>query len=221
MDQAVPNPNGVTTFGSCVVHIEPDFATVDLAVSKTTQRPDEAANHVRQIATTLRGYFPRAGVESVRASRLELLPIQENGKLLGFHAQVRFNLTIKDLERVDAVIVGGLNAGITDVHGVQFRSSRLREARSEARQGAFLASLKRAEQYAEAAGIKLGRVIHIEEVPEEGLQDHLDEFDEFYTSGAHNPSAIAVRAAVRVVFSIKASKMAAATGTFPAFEPLG
>ena len=219
MSQVVPYPNGVTTFGSCVVHIEPDFATLNLGVSKTAKRPEEAAGHVRSVAATLRGYFPRAGVESTRSSRVRLVATPLDGPAEEFEATIQFNLTIKDLERVESVIVGAVGAGVNHLEPAILRSSRLREARAEARQGAFLAALKRAEQYAEAAGIKLGRVIHIEEVADEKLDGDLDELDEFDTSGAINPTSIAVRAAVHVAFSIKASKMAAATGTFPAFDP--
>lgn len=218
MSQVVPYPNGVTTFGSCVVHIEPDFATLNLGVSKTAKRPEEAAGHVRSVAATLRGYFPRAGVESARASRMQIEKLSD-GASDEFRAFIEFNLTIKDLERVESVIVGAIGAGVNHLEPTRLRSSRLREARAEARQGAFLAALKRAEQYAEAAGIKLGRVIHIEEVADDELGRDLDDLDEFDTSGAVNPSSIAVRAAVNVAFSIKASKMAAATGTFPAFDP--
>jgi uncharacterized protein YggE len=220
MTQAVPYPNGVTTFGSCVVHIEPDFATINVGVSRRSAKLEEASAQVRGVAATLKGYFPRAGVESTRASRLHIETVSApDGTVKEFVVSTHFNLTVREIERLESIISGAMSAGANVFNGITMRSSRLREARAEARQGAFLASLKRAEQYAEAAGIKLGRVIHVEEVPDEELDAKLDELDEFDTSGAYSQTSIAVRAAVRVAFSIKAGKMVAATGTFPTFDP--
>lgn len=225
LDQSIQNPHGISTFGTCVVRAEPDYATVDFAVFRVEEKPGQASDAVTATANKIRGFLSKSGVgdRKIRESNHVLNPWYtgsgDSRKLIGYRAEVAFNISVEDISKVDSILVGILDSGANEIFEVRYRTTRLREARAESRQGAFLAALKKAEMYAEAAGVKVGRTIHIEEVDAEQLMADLDEIDEFQTSGAINPSSIPVTAAVRVSFTIKGGKSAAATGQFVSFDP--
>ncbi len=215
MEPTIQNPHGLSMFGSCVVYVDPDYCTVDFAVTRIAAKPDDAAKATSQAASAVAGFLKASQIEqrNFRQSRTEIHI--RDGQYI---AEIRFNLTIDNLDKVEAILVGVINAGANDVRKVRYRSNRLRDSRTEARQGAFLAALKKAEIMAEAAGVKVGRVIHVEELEVDDLEA-LEEGDDFQTSGAVNPNTIVVGAAVRVSFTIKGGKTAAATGQFVAFDP--
>ena len=215
MEQSIQNPHGISMFGSCVVYVEPDFCTVDFVVSRTAAKPNEASNAAKQAASAVSGFLQKSGIESrdFRQSRVEI-GIGEGT----YDAEIRFNLSVSDLSKVEPLLVGIINSGANQIRKLRYRSSRLRDARVEARQGAFLAALKKAEVFAEAAGIQVGRTLHIEELDAADLQE-LEDMDDFQTSGSVNPNTLIVGSAVRVSFMIKGGKTAAATGQFVAFDP--
>lgn len=220
MTQVIQTPHGISTHGSCVVRVEADYATLDFRVAQYDANAATASSKVRAMASSIRGLLVKSSVEdrNIRPSRVEL-KASPDGKKIAYHAEIRFNVMIRDIERVEGVVAALAEAGIWHIESLRYRTSRLREARAEARQGAILAAIKKAELYTEAVGVGVGRVIHIEEVPESELTSAMDEFDEFQTSGTYNPSAIAVRAAVHMAFAIKGGKTSAATGQFVAFDP--
>lgn len=220
MTQVIQTPHGISTHGSCVVRVEPDYATVDFRVSQYDGQAATASSKVRASGNAVRQLLMKSGIEEryIRPSRVELV-VSHEGKKVGFQATLTFNVMVRDLDRVEAVVAGLVEAGAWQIDKLTYRTSRLREARAEARQGAILAAIKKAELYTEAVGVSVGRVIHIEEVPESELTPAMDEFDEFQTSGTHNPSAIPVRAAVHMAFAIKGGTTSAATGQFVAFDP--
>ena len=220
MTQVIQTPHGISTSGSCVVRVEPDYATLDFSLSHYDANAATVSTKVRAMASSIRGMLAKLGVDerNVRVSRVELHPTMD-GKKLMFRATVRFNVMVRDLDRVEGVVASLAEAGVWNLEKLTYRTSRLREARAEARQGAILAAIKKAELYTEAVGVSVGRVIHIEEVPEPELGPALEEFDEFQTSGTYNPGSIPVRAAVHMAFAIKGGSTAAATGQFVAFDP--
>ncbi len=220
MTQVIQTPHGISTHGSCVVRVEADYATLDFRVTQYDGNALAASSKARTMTSSVRGLLVKTGVEdrNIRPSRVELLAVNE-GKKISYQAEIRFNVMVRDIERVEGVVAALAEAGVWHLDNLRYRTSRLREARAEARQGAILAAIKKAELYTEAVGVGVGRVIHIEEVPESELTADMDEFDEFQTSGTYNPSAIAVRAAVHMAFAIKGGTTSAATGQFVAFDP--
>jgi uncharacterized protein YggE len=102
-----------------------------------------------------------------------------------------------------------VDAGAHVIDSVSYKTSRLRELRAEARKGAVEAALSKAEVYASAAGLDIGKALHIEDInPEEIAQrSHmpdvdLAEHDEADAPGADGPGSIVVAAAVMVCFAL-------------------
>ncbi|MCA9139151.1 MAG: SIMPL domain-containing protein, partial [Planctomycetales bacterium] len=133
-------------------------------------------------------------------------------KFLGFRAKIGYSILTRDLERIDELLIGVIEAGADELGGVSFQTSRLKSIRENVRKEALLAARRKAEIYAEAAGVSVGSVCEIEDLnpsvvsgdSERGMHSPatipLDE--DVPPVKAIDPGAIVVGAAVNVKFEI-------------------
>jgi uncharacterized protein YggE len=133
-------------------------------------------------------------------------------RFAGYAAHVGFEIILRDLDRIEPILVGVVNAGANEIGSVDFQTTKLREYRTEARQHAVQAAQEKARVYCAAAGVTLGRVIHIEDVNPESLtgmreghaQTKLSVVDsESISDSALDPSSIVISAAVLIVYALR------------------
>ena len=60
--QAIQNPLGVTVFGSAVLRVEPDIASLRFTVSRLEQHPKDAFAATHEAAQKVRDYLATTGV---------------------------------------------------------------------------------------------------------------------------------------------------------------
>ena len=136
-DQAIRQPFGVTVFGSSIVRIEPDTASLKFAVSRLEKQPKEAFRAAREGAQAVRAYLQQAQLREVSSARLTLS--QEwrhiNGvqTFLGYTARAAFHLLLYDLDRIEEVLTGIVDSGANEVSQVELHTTRLKGIRAEAR----------------------------------------------------------------------------------------
>jgi uncharacterized protein YggE len=205
--------SGVKVFGSAVLRVEPDVASLQFAVSRQGKQPKDAFRETHQAVKGIREYLSRAGASDVAASRITLARTFEytGGKQQpkGYVAKVSFNVLLSDLDRMEEILVGVVDAGANEIGSVEFRTTRLREHRAEARRRAVAAAREKAENYCRAAGISLASVMSLEDVNPEVLrgsgEGHTSSevpSDDGVPDRALAPGSIVVGAAVWLVFAI-------------------
>jgi uncharacterized protein len=206
---------GVKVFGSAVLRVEPDVASLQFSVGRQAKKPKDALRETRDAARDVRTYLGQAGVIDVAASRITLSQAFEysGGKQhpTGYRAKVSFNVLLSELDRMEDVLVGVVEAGANEIDSVEFRTSRLKEFRAEARRGAVAAACEKAEIYCRAAGVSLGAVVLVEDVnPEavrgsgEGHTSNEAPSDDASPERALAPGSIVVGAAVSITFALGA-----------------
>ena len=72
-------------------------------------------------------------------------------------------ITLRDISKVNQVIIAALNAGANQVVNVEFYLSDLRKYRDQARELAMIAAQEKAQDLASAAGAETGCVMNINE----------------------------------------------------------
>ena len=220
IDQAITNPIGVTTFGSAIIRVKPDVAALHFDVrSGINKHPSEAFREARENAKRVRAYLAGAGLSEFGSSRVNLSPVWDykgkQDKFRGFSATITFGLKLRDLDRLDEVLSGVVDAGVNIIESVDFQTSRLKELRAEARKKAIRAAREKAGIYCAEAGVEVGKVVHIEDAnPDQlrGREGHRSG-ENFETAQAHTgddeepgalePGQIMVGAAVIVAFKLK------------------
>jgi uncharacterized protein YggE len=214
--QAIETPFGVTVFGSTVLRTEPDLAEVELGVGRIDQTAEHAFESTRRGVAAVRESLRASGLpdESVEVARVVLESAYDgygaDRKFLGYKAFVRFRLVLTALDELETMLSAAVAAGANDVQHVTYQSSRLRELRAEARRNAVLAARAKAEVYCEAAGVRLGNVVHIEDRNPEmvfhgmhGEGNRLEEYeDESVMPGVLASGTLVITAAVTVGFDL-------------------
>jgi len=124
-----------------------------------------------------------------------------------------YSLVLKDLDQLEEVLTGLVNAGANELKSVAFQTMNLKALRAQARRVAVEAAREKAQIYCEAAGVTLGDVLHIEDVNPNVLQGRGEGHvrrepvvDNDLSKQSLDAGAIDIGAAVLVGFSLK-SKM--------------
>lgn len=213
--QFIQNPLGVTVFGSAIIRVEPDLVAMLFSVSHQDSHPKEAFQGARALAQQVNAYLSDAQIEDFGSSRISLNPVLRfvggESKFVGFEGRVEFQVRLYELNRVEEVLSGIVDAGANWVQSVTFQTTRLKELRAEARRRAMAAAREKAEIYCQAAGVKLGDVIHIEDINPDQLAGRMGghdrqvpvPMDDDGASHAFDPSSIVVSGAVMVSYNIK------------------
>jgi uncharacterized protein YggE len=211
--QPIATPYGVSVFGSAIVRVIPDVVVISFSVSQVKQHPKDAFQAVRDSARKVQTYLTNAQIKDAGSSRINLQSeyrfVQQENKFVGYRTTVEFRVILSDLSRVEEILAGVVDAGANNISSVSFQTTRLKELRAEARRQAVLAAREKAENYAGAAGVALGEVIHIEDLnPDQlrGREGHVrveSPMEDGGAAQAFDPSSIVVGGAVLVAYKIQ------------------
>lgn len=127
-----------------------------------------ASEAVRSVRQTLRTHGVSDG--AVERSQLGLKSSWEYGserKFLGYQCEASFVVESGELDDVQPLLVDLVEAGANEIVAVDFDVAGKGGLRAEARRQAVVAARGKAELYAEAAGVRLGAVLHIDDVDPE------------------------------------------------------
>ncbi|MGW1759420.1 SIMPL domain-containing protein [Streptomyces mirabilis] len=176
MTQTIREPWGLSVFGAGSVRAEPQLVRVKLAVDVLEPSPDkafqEAGSAVSRLRETLRGHgIPDASVSGSKLSlQSEYDGYGTGRKFLGYRCQASYVIEIETIDDLQRLIVDAVDAGANRVDDVVFDVRDKPALRDEARRRAVDAARRKAEVYAEAAGVPLGTVLHIQDVDAESWE---------------------------------------------------
>lgn len=222
--QSIQRPLGINVFGSFVLRVEPDTAVVRFTVSRTEPEPAAAFAATREALGQVRSALgdakiPAADVQSSYVRLADAYEHREQRRVkAGYTASGGLSVRIADLPRFDEIVASVVAAGANGIESTEFVTSHLGEHRAEARRGAFAAARAKAKLYAEEAGVRLGEVLHVEDVnpsSRRGAESHGADADfggDDASSLAAAPGSILVRGAVTVTFAIERGKRTSGFG---------
>lgn len=170
-------PATVAVSGDAEVRVDPDLATVDLGVTAQAEDAGAAQSQVNRTAAAILEAVQGLGIEedAVQTSRLSLSPVYDNRRpregqmepqeprIVGYRASNVVSVRLSDLTKVGPVIDATVKAGANQVQGVSFSLEDDAAARSDALSQAVEAARAKAATVAETLGLKLGRVLQVEE----------------------------------------------------------
>jgi uncharacterized protein YggE len=210
--QMVERPWGVVVYGAASVKAVPDLVRVRFKVIRLEKTPAEsfaqASHSVHAVREVLRGHgIPDGGVERSRLGLESKWSYTGNRReFLGYECTAAFSVQSADLDDVQQLLVDLVAAGANEIEGVDFDVADKPAMRAEARRRAVSAARDKAALYAEAAEVRLGPTLHIDDVdPEttraERFRGHGFDGDEASAEDLA-PGHVVVTAAVIVGFSI-------------------
>lgn len=213
----IKRPFGVSVFGSGLIRIAPDLAWIRAAVYRINEKASVAFSETRQGVQTVVGFLRKFDGLEYGAARVKLAAewrfVANERRFVGYRATVGINVQLRELERLEEISIGLVEAGANEIASIDFHSSELKQFRAQARVMAIEAAREKGLLYAQSAGVTLGKVIHIQDVnpqilnvqnqarghgaapagPEADLENDTQSLD---------PSAIEVHAAVLAAYAI-------------------
>jgi uncharacterized protein YggE len=148
--------------------VVPDRVLIQMGVQSngTTPQNVESANSItiNSVIQALKGL----GIEEkdIVTDWYVIEPLYEDYSSLyikGYRIHNIVAITLRDIGKVNQVIIAALNAGANQVVNVEFYLSDLRKYRDQARQLAMVAAQEKAGDLASAAGAETGCVMNINE----------------------------------------------------------
>jgi hypothetical protein len=209
--QMIERPWGVAAYGAASVKARPDMMRSRFKVARLEQTPSEAFAAATEAVHRVREVLRAHGIPdgAVDRSRLNLSTrwVFPNSvrTFVGFECEAAFTVESADLDDVQALLVDVVAAGAHEIESVEFDVRAKPELRAEARRKAVAAARAKAELYAEAAGVRLGAVVHIDDVdPEQpGVDRYRGHGSSVGTADAElAPGHVVVSAAVILGFAL-------------------
>jgi uncharacterized protein YggE len=226
-ETASQEPRLITVTGSAEVRVVPDEVILTLGVETWDKDLEVAKGQNDEIIKRVLARAGEHGVasEHIRTDYLSIEPRYRNGyyearDFIGYFVRNTIVITLRDLTKFEGLLSSALDAGVNYVHGIEFRTTELREHRDEARALAVKAAQEKAVAMSEALGQSVGDPQAIDEVQDEWLsgysswwaspwsfaasQNVIQELGTaaFMSEGSLAPGQISVRARVRVAFDL-------------------
>ncbi|MBS7695668.1 MULTISPECIES: SIMPL domain-containing protein [unclassified Chelatococcus] len=173
-------PGQITITGEGSVSAAPDIATLSTAVVTAAKSAREATEANSKAMATVIERFKTAGIESrdLSTSGFSVQPRyvqskQQDGsieapRIDGYEVRNSVTVRVRDLSKLGAILDTAITAGANQINGISFDVAEPTELLDKAGIAAVKDARRRAELYADAAGVKLGRVVSIAEPSMDG-----------------------------------------------------
>src|SRR6266480_266991 len=162
--------SSIRVTGDAKVTARPDRVQIDIGVSTRAAQSQEAAEqNARQVDAVLAAVRKATGAAVLKTISYTLNPtyqyhpLCEETTITGYSALNVVQVTLDDLARIGTVIDSATQAGANHVQGIQFTLRDQDAVRAEALRQAATRARAEAEVLAAALGLKVVRVLGVEE----------------------------------------------------------
>lgn len=165
----------ITVVGEGRVSVRPDVARANVGVVVTAPKVKDAVSQNRALMVAALAALRKVGVaeKDILTSNYsihhEQPPPKEGEERGSAGSRGRYNVTnmvlvtIRDIEKVDAVLDAVTEAGVNQIWGVHFAVDNTDSVSAKAREMAVAQARAKAEELARAGGVRLGPVLSISE----------------------------------------------------------
>ncbi len=166
-------PRVISVSGTGEVNTRPDMARVSTGVVTEAATAKEALAKNNTAMAAVIAALKDAGVaeDDIQTSNFSVSPkyppYQPNQttarRIVGYTVSNQVTAAVKNLKKLGAILDTLVQAGSNQIHGVSFDVDEPKPLLDEARKKAVADARAKAELYAAAAGVSLGRVVQISE----------------------------------------------------------
>ena len=157
--------------GEGKVNVVPDLAQVRSGVTTNAKNVKEAVESNSRIMAAIITALTESGIaqKDVQTAQFSIQPVYSSqdqhseSKLTAYRVSNQVIAKIRHIDKLGDVLERLAAAGATDVWNIDFMVSDPSKALDEARETAIADARRKAEVFARAAGVTLGRVVTIEE----------------------------------------------------------
>lgn len=158
----------ISVSGSSAIRVQPDRVVIIFGVETFAGTPrasqSENARLGQAVITAIAAQ--QVAERDIATADLIIQPRYEDydrNIISGYGTRTTIAVTLRDVQKLEPVLVAALEAGATTVDGIEFSVTNLRQLRDRARTQAVQAALEKARDMAAAAGMAVGSVTAINE----------------------------------------------------------
>jgi len=198
----------VTVSGEGTVAAVPDNAMIRIGVSSQGKTARAASDANAKDMGVVLAAIKESGIadRDIQTTSLSLQPQYDpnrtgGARLIGFQMNNYVSVKVRDMDKLSAVLDRAITAGANEMSGIEFVVSEQAKLLDQARAAAIVDARRKAELYANAAGMKVGRVMAISE---EGAAPPIRSFAPMVRAGgaAIAPGEQTLRAVVTVSYDL-------------------
>lgn len=163
----------ISITGQGKLSMAPDMAVVTTRVVTPARTAPEALDQNTKAMSAVIAKIKEAGIEAkdIQTSGFSIFPRYEPQKdgnnqppsIAGYEVANGVTVNIRDLAKLGDILNTVVQSGANEVNGISFQISDADEKMDEARKAAVENAKARASLYAQAAGVKLGKILSISE----------------------------------------------------------
>lgn len=164
------DPATLTLTGAGSVAVPPDHATLSVGVETRDQSASDALGQNSEETAEAIATLIEAGVAEadIQTSGFSVSPVyarssSDGNGVDGYQVSNRVSATIRDLDKVGSVLDQLVRDGANRINGINFGVTDNGAALDQARALAVADARHRAEVYAKAAGVSLGKIVLMRE----------------------------------------------------------
>ncbi len=154
----------ISVTGEGKIKVVPDQGVISLGVENTGKDASEVKKMNDEIVDKVIKYIKKNGIPAsdFQTTNVSLYKNYDyEKKKYNFVANQTITITLKDLKKYNEFMMGISDTGVTTIHGVEFKSSKLAEYESDARKNAMVNAKKKAEDYVSVLNQKVGKALMI------------------------------------------------------------
>lgn len=154
----------ISVSGEGKIKVVPDEAVISIAVETKGEESAKVKKENDVVVDKVLKYLKSTKInpKDIKTERVSLYPSYDYNKKKNYYmATQTISITLRDLSTYDVLMDELVKAGVNRVNGVTFQSSEIEKLKSEARVMAVVDAKKKAEDFANALGQKVGKAIVI------------------------------------------------------------
>jgi uncharacterized protein len=161
----------IVVAGEGSIGAAPDYAEITAGVTTRAKTAKDASDANAKLMTAVTAALLDAGIaqKDIQTTRFSIQPVYTSGgsnteqKLTGFSSSNQVAVIIRQTDKVSEVADHLVAAGATNIGNLVFLHSNVSKLLDQAREAAVADARRKAELYAKASGVTLGRVLWISE----------------------------------------------------------
>ncbi len=159
-----PQVPQISVTGEGKVKIVPDQASINVGFQNSGKDAKEVKNLNDEVIDKVIKFLKKTGIPATdyRTSNISLYKSYDyEKKKSNFLGSQSLTITLKDLTKYEDVMLGLNDAGVNNISGVEFKSSKMEEYERDARKKAILNAKQKAQDYVSVLGQKVGKALLI------------------------------------------------------------
>lgn len=154
----------ISVSGEGKIKVVPDQGVITLGVENTGKEAAEVKKLNDEIVEKILKFIKKNNIPSTdfQTTNVNLGKNYDyEKKKYNYSASQTVTVTLKDLSKYNEFMMGITETGVTNIHGIQFKSSKIESLEAEARKKAVLNAKQKANDYVSALNQKVGKAIFI------------------------------------------------------------